>query len=53
MVGFVCWAFLFISIPPSPGLAAADAREVIQKGTKELNIQAFEKGYEYGIRDSQ
>jgi len=25
----------------------------IPKGTEELNIQAFEKGYEYGIRDSQ
>ena len=25
----------------------------IPKGTEELNIQAFEKGYEYGIRNSQ
>ena len=38
MVAFVCWAFLLISIQPSPGLAAVDAREIIQKGTKELGL---------------
>ena len=38
MVVFVCWAFILISIQPSPGLAVVDAREIIQKGSKELGL---------------